>query len=100
MRYEIKIEFNKIDELKRVIESSYFENNNGKLIGQKDFIHIDLEDPLYIIFKGLNNLTVRLTNQEMIEGSLRCVVSENEKSIDLYPINNYCIIENKKYSFY
>jgi hypothetical protein len=101
MKYEMKIEFKDELQLKEVIEKSYFEEGNlGKLIGKKGFVTIDQEDPLFIAFKGLNNMTVKLLNEKVIEGSMRCVIDESSDKINLYPINNFCIIEQSKYSFY
>jgi hypothetical protein len=100
MKYELKIEYKNPTQLEKVIQSSYFEDNNGKLKGKKDCVSISQEDPLFIIFSGLNNITVKLTNEELVDGSMRCVVNELEDRIELYPINCYCIIEDKKYSFY
>jgi hypothetical protein len=102
MKHELKIEFKENEILKNVITKSYFEDsNNGKLIGKKYSILIKEEDPLYFAFKGLNNLTVKLLNEDLIDGSMRCVVvHELETEIELYPINNYCIIQDQKYSFY
>jgi hypothetical protein len=101
MKYELKIEFKHNQELETVIQKSYFEDGTlGKLVGKKGFVTIKSEDPMFIIFKGLNNMTVKLINEEMIDGSMRCVVDELNDIINLYPINNYCIVEDKKYSFY
>lgn len=97
----MKIEFKDDEQLKNVIDQSYFQDgNNGKLIGKKSYVSINEENPLFIAFRGLNNATIKLINEKLIEGSLRCVVDESQNSINLYPINNYCIIENQKYSFY
>jgi len=104
MKYELKIEFKNKEKLIDVIQKSYFENGNmGKLVGKKDHISIESEDPLYIIFRGLNNMTVKLFNDEIVDGSMRCIiVDDTSNMINLFPINNYCIIEDKskKYSFY
>lgn len=101
MKYEIKIEIKNNDLLKSTITESYFKNKSlGKLIGKESFIPIEQEDPLFIVFKGLNNMTIKLTNEEIIDGSMRCVVDESVNIIRLFPINNYCIIEDEKYSFY
>lgn len=98
----MKIEFKDNEQLKKVIEKSYFEDGTlGKLVGKKSYLTINSDDPLYTLFKGLDNITAKLLNDEIIEGSIRCVVSEEEDSIiKLYPINNYCIVEYNKYSFY
>jgi len=96
-----KIEFKIKEELERVIQSSYFEDGTmGKLVGKRTFLTIGSEDPLFIIFRGLNNMTVKLTNDDMFDGTMRCVVDETPEVINLYPINNYCIVEDSKYSFY
>jgi len=101
MKYELKIEFKEKDELEKMIQKSYFEDGSkGKLIGKKAYIQIKQDDPLFIVFKGLNNITAKLTNEDLIDGSMRCVVDETEEVISLFPINNYCIVEHEKYSFY
>lgn len=101
MKYELKIEFKDKDQLKSIIDQTYFDNgNNGKLKGKLSPLSIDKEDPLFIVFKGLNNATTKIFNDDVIDGVLRCVVDENEERINLFPINNYCIIEQEKYSFY
>lgn len=101
MKYELKIEFKDKGILDNVVQQSYFEDGTmGKLVGKKSFLPITNEDPLFIVFKGLNNLTVKITNDELIDGSMRCVVDESAEHINLFPINNYCIVEDKKYSFY
>jgi hypothetical protein len=101
MKYELRIEFYKNEELKKLIEQSYFEAGTmGKLLGQKYSLAIQKEDPLYIIFKGLNNMTVRLHNTELIEGSMRMVIDEHEWGVNLFPCSIYCIVEDEKYSFY
>ena len=101
MKYEMKIEFNNNEILNEIIKKSYFDNgNNGKLIGKKYFSQIEKTDPSYILLKGLNNMTVRVLNNELIEGSLRAVIDESEDFANLYPCSIYCIIEDGKYSFY
>jgi hypothetical protein len=101
MKYELKIEFKQNDELKKIIDKSYFEDGTmGKLVGKKAHLTILPDDPLYIVFKGLNNITAKLTNEELIDGSMRCVVDETDEYINLFPINNYCIVEQEKYSFF
>ena len=101
MKYELKIEFQDEKQLENVIQSSYFEDGQlGKLVGKKSHLRINNQDPLFSNFKGLNNATVKVLNEEMLDGSMRCVVDENDNFIDLYPINNFCIFENKKYTFY
>ena len=101
MKYELRIEFDKNEELNKLINQSYFESNQmGKLLSQKYPLVIQKEDPLYIIFRGLNNMTVRLHNSELIEGSMRMVIDEHDWGVNLFPCSIYCIVEDQKYSFY
>lgn len=101
MKYELKIEFKDKSQLNQVIEESYFnDGTKGKLVGKKSSIKITKEDPLFIVFKGLNNMTAKILNDELIDGSVRCVVDETSDMINLYPVNPYCILEDEKYSFY
>ncbi len=99
-KHEIKVEISKTEELKTIIEKSYFEEGiSGKILGKKYFLTIDESDDVnFSIFKGLNNATVKVTNEEIIDGSLRFVIDETD-GIRLYPISIYCIKEDK-YIFY
>lgn len=101
MKSELKIEYNHPKQLERVIQKSYFEeDNNGRLIGKKDYIEVSEDDESYPIIKGLNNMTIRLFNEEVMEGTCRFIVEESDV-VKLYPISMFCIIDdNKKYSFY
>ena len=96
----MKIEFSKKNELKKVIEDCYFKDNNGKLRPCNSHLYVSKDDPIYFMLKGLNNMTVRITNDDLIDGCSRFVVDEKESGINLVPCSIYCIIENDKYSFY
>ena len=101
MKYEMRIEFPKPLEIKNVITKSYFDNdNNGKLSKSRIPLKVEKSDPIYLMLKGLNNMTVRITNEELIEGCFRFVVDEHKDYVNLIPCSIYCIMENKKYSFY
>jgi len=101
MKYELKIEYRDKIQLDKVIQDSYFKTGSkGKLQGKKSSLTITKDDPLFIVFKGLNNMTAKILNEEIIDGSVRCVVDESEKEIKLFPVNSYCIVEDEKYSFY
>jgi len=101
MKYEMKIEVSREDDLKDIIEEYYFRyDNNGKLSKRNKPFVIENSDPLYIMLRGLNNMTVRLTCEKLIDGSSRFVVDEHETHINLLPCSIYCIVENSKYSFY
>ena len=100
VKHEIKVEFSDSTTIQTLIEKSYFEEGfKGKILGKKNFLTIDESDEInYTIFKGLNNATVKITN-EIIDGSMRFMVDETEGEVRLYPISIYCVKE-EKYSFY
>lgn len=102
VKHEIKVEISKPVELKNLIEKAYFEEGNrGKVLGKKNFLKITKEDDVnYTIFKDLNGATVKVTNSEIIDGTMRFMVEESEEDINLYPISIYAIKENNKYIFY
>jgi len=100
VKYEIKIPFTNSEDLKNLIQNAYFnEGNMGKLSGRKNSLKIN-DDVNLAIFKGLNNITVKLYNDEVIDGTMRFVVEENSDEILLYPISNYAIPEGERFSFY
>ena len=100
VKHEIKVELSDSATIQTLIEKSYFkEGFKGKILGKKNFLTIDESDEInHTIFKGLNNATVKITN-EIIDGSMRFMVDETEGEIRLYPISIYCVKE-EKYSFY
>jgi hypothetical protein len=100
VKHEIKVELSDSATIQKLIEKSYFEEGfKGKILGKKNFLTIDESDEInHTIFKGLNNATVKITN-EIIDGSMRFMVDETEGEVRLYPISIYCVKE-EKYSFY
>lgn len=102
IKHEIKIELDKTEEIRQIIEKAYFEDGfGGKIVGKKHYLTIDESDDInYSIFKGLNNVTVKIINEEVVDGTLRFVIDETDGDIKLYPISVYCIREEDKYIFY
>jgi hypothetical protein len=104
MKSEIKIEFSNKKELKKVIEKAYFEEGYlGKLLTKNNFVEVtpEVDDILYTVVKGLNNATIKITNNELIDGSCRFIVDDTGDNPKLFPISMYCIVDdNKKYIFY
>ncbi len=100
-KHEIKVELNDSKSITNIIESSYFQDGQmGKILGKKDYLTIDESDDInHVIFKGLNNATVKITN-EVVDGYMRFMIDETQGDIRLYPISIYCIKENDKYTFY
>ncbi len=104
MKSEIKIEFSNQEELKKVIEKAYFEEGYlGKLLTNKNFVEVtqEIDDVFYTVIKGLNNATIKVTNNDLIDGSCRFIVDDTGDNPKIYPISMYCIVDqNKKFIFY
>lgn len=102
MKFELKIEYHDDSVLDNLIKEVYFTKETpGKISNKKNRnIVIDKDDPLYIVFKGLDKLTTKLCNINLIDGSMRFIINEDLDNISLEPCSIYCVIENEKYSFY
>ena len=104
MKSEIKIEFSNKKELKKIIEKAYFEEGYlGKLLTNSNFIEVtpDVDDILHTVIKGLNNATIKISNEELIDGTCRFIVDDTGENPKIFPISMYCIVDdNKKYIFY
>ena len=102
IKNEIKVEYFNSEDLKSLIQKAYFdEGQMGKIVGKKHHLSIPPSDDInWTIFKGLNNVTVKITN-EIIDGSCRFLIDDTDDSeIKLHPISIYCIVEKDKYTFY
>lgn len=102
IKHEIKVEVSKPEEIKNLIKKAYFDGGNrGKIMGKKHFLEIPKEDDVnYTIFKDLNGATVKVSNTDVIDGTMRFMVDESDGDVRLYPISIYAIEENSKYIFY
>jgi hypothetical protein len=101
VKHEIKVELDKTEEIKHIIEKAYFEEGfAGRITSRNHYLTIEESDDInYSIFAGLNNVTVKIINEEIIDGTMRFVIDETD-GIKLYPISIYCIKEEERYSFY
>ncbi len=103
MKFEMKVELEDRQALDNLIQGVYFDDlRNGKLSNkEKMALKVAKNDPLSILFRGLDNTIVRGYNNDLIEGTMRFVVNESgPEHIELIPCSVYCVIENDKYSFY
>lgn len=103
MKNELKVEFSNKEILKNLIQKSYFEEGQmGRLLGKNNFIELtpQVDDVVYTVAKGLHNATIKLTNSELIDGTFRFIVEDQNDSLKLIPISMFCVIENERYSFY
>ena len=102
VKHEIKVEFNNSEAVRKIIETAYFDEGfGGKILGKKHYITVDESDDInHTIFKDMNNVTVKITNDEVIDGTMRFVIDETEGEVRLYPISIYSIKEENRYIFY
>ena len=96
MKYELKIELKDLELFSQFINSAY---KNGTLYDKTKKLTFDKGSNTHTLCKGLSNLAVRLYNEEIIDGTIRLIVSETEEGVDLYPCSLYYEVENNKYSF-
>lgn len=96
MKHELKIEIKDTNLLLEFINNSY---NDGVLIDKTQVLKFDNTTPTYLLCKGLHNLAVRICNEDIIEGCVRCIIQEEEDMINIYPCSIKYEIDNNKYSF-
>ena len=96
MKYELRIEFKDTKLFIDYIKKTY---KNGILNDRSQKITFNKETDIFKLCKGLNSIAVRLYNEEIIDGALRCILIEKEDEISFFPCSLYCEQENNKYSF-
>ena len=101
VKHEVRVGLSNTNEIQDIIEKAYYEDgDHGKIMGKKHYHVIDESDDInYTIFKDLDGATVKIVNEDIIDGTMRFIV-ETEGEVRLYPISIYCIKEHDKYSFY
>lgn len=102
VKHEIKVELDKAQDLSALIQKAYYDEGfSGKILHKDHYLTITPDDDInWTIFNGLNNVTVKITNQDIIDGTMRFVIEESNQEIRLYPISIYCIKEEERYIFY
>lgn len=102
VKHEIKIEFSEEKKLSDLINKAYFiDGDSGKITKKKHFISITSKNDIdYSILKGMNGATIKINNDNLIDGSMRFMVEEVDNEIRLFPISIYAVKEGNLYSFY
>ena len=96
-----KIEFKNVNRLKTLIDTTYFKNGLGKHTKTDEFIILTKDDEDYINFKNMDNMPIKIINDNIINGALKVMVCCNGDIIIITPISIYCIIdEDGRYDFY
>jgi len=86
------------DSLSQLIERAYdIKDGKGTIKGNRHALEVcpNNDKELHTILTGLHMSTVKVTNNELIDGNLRFMVFEEGSSITLSPISIYCIKEDK-----
>jgi hypothetical protein len=98
IKHEIKVEMKDSVSLRNLIESAYNMNGEeGTIIGNEHRLLVNpvLDDELFRVLTGLHNSTVKVFNTEVIDGTIRFMVSEKSGEINLSPISVRCICEDR-----
>jgi hypothetical protein len=98
VKHEIRVEMKSTDSLSQLIERAYdIKDGKGTIKGNRHALEVcpNNDKELHTILTGLHMSTVKVTNNELIDGNLRFMVFEEGSSITLSPISIYCIKEDK-----
>lgn len=98
VKHEIKVEMKSTQSLSDLIEMAYdIKDGKGTIKGNRHALNVcpNNDNELYSILTGLHMSTVKVTNNDIIDGNLRFMVFEEGTSITLSPISIYCLKEDK-----
>lgn len=96
MKHELKIEYKDTKTFSTFIKTCY---NEGYLSNKDVKMIFDKSTSIFNLCKGLSNHTIRLTNDEIIEGSMRFSIQEEGDIVALYPCSIFYEMDGNKYSF-
>jgi len=96
MKHELRFEFKDTKTLLAFVKSCY---DNGVLVDRTKKMTFEKTSHIYSLCKGLSNLSVRIWNDEIIDGTMRFIIDEHSENIDLYPCSIIYEMDNNKYSF-
>jgi len=102
VKHEIKVEMKSTESLSELIGRAYdIKDGKGTIKGNRHTIGVCPENDaeLHGILTGLHMSTIKVINNDVIEGNLRFMVFEEGSSITLTPISIYCLKE-EKYIFF
>lgn len=102
VKHEIKVEIKNMESLKRLIESAYVINGDkGTIGGNRHLLTVcpEYDKDLHSTLTGLHMSTVKVYNNDIVDGTIRFMVFEEGDSITLTPISIYCIKE-ERYIFF
>jgi hypothetical protein len=100
MKYDIKYEIKDSKLLLSLIKNAY---KMGVLCDKNQHFTFDSQTELFAISIGLNNIFVRVQNENVIDGYLKTILIEDKENnvVKLFPVSLYCDYDadSKKYTF-
>jgi hypothetical protein len=98
-KHEVKVELSNKDLILETIQKTYPKKKQGKINGKDNFFEVGKDEENFSVFKGLGGSTVKISNQSIIDGTLRVMVEEKGENIKLYPISIYCVKDEEQGRF-
>ncbi len=101
-KHEIRIELKNTNELSELINKAYFiEGDSGKILKKEHYVSVKPENDVdYSILKGMDGATIKVHNDNIIDGSMRFMVEESESQVKLFPVSIYAVKTDNLYAFY
>jgi hypothetical protein len=97
---ELVLTYEDTDQLKLVVESTYFiKGDKGRKGKNVDCLTVAQNSMMYTVLNGLSEPRVKIKNQKIL-GTLTCEVVPYNNSFTLRPASEICVKQHKKYSFY
>lgn len=101
VRHEVKVGFAETEKLQQFIEDSYFrDGQQGRINGKKNSLLVEKEDSNYKLLSELDGSVIKIWNSDIIDGTMRFMVSSKKGVVKINAISIYAILEEGKYIFY
>lgn len=97
-KHEIKVEMRDSSALSALIESAYhIDGENGTIKGNNHRIELDpvIDEEMHRVLTGLHNSTVKVINTDVVDGTIRFIVTELSGVISISPVSVRCIKEDR-----
>ena len=97
---ELILSFEDTEQLKLVIESTYFTKGDmGKKTDNVDCLTIGKDEMMYKVLNGMSYPRVKIKNDKIL-GTLTCDIVPHNDTFTLRPASDICVKQHKKYTFY
>lgn len=97
---ELVLSFEDTEQLKLVIESTYFiKGNMGRKTDNADCLTIGKGEMIHKVLSGMSYPKVKIKNIKIL-GTLTCDIVPHNDTFTLRPASIICVKQHKKYTFY